>query len=215
MTVELYCGDCLDVLAQLDSESIDAVITDPPYGIDFDRATWEDSPETYADFMRIVISESNRLATGIKAFWQALPNAPIWHKWFPSDFRIFAACKGFVQFRPTPIQWSWDPIIWWGNIDKQPSVYAKDWFVQRKAPFGANREKIDHPSPRPLETVIYVIELFTNQGDTVLDPFVGSGTTGIACIKTGRNFIGIEKIPEYYELAQRRIKEAQMQPRLL
>jgi site-specific DNA-methyltransferase (adenine-specific) len=59
-----------------------------------------------------------------------------------------------------------------------------------------------------------IIEKFTNEGDTILDPFMGSGSTGIACVQTGRNFIGIEIDPTYFAIAERRIAEAQMQPRL-
>jgi DNA modification methylase len=60
----------------------------------------------------------------------------------------------------------------------------------------------------------WAIENYTNEGDTILDPFMGSGTTGVACVQTGRNFIGIEIDPTYFAIAERRIKEAQMQLRL-
>jgi site-specific DNA-methyltransferase (adenine-specific) len=61
----------------------------------------------------------------------------------------------------------------------------------------------------------HLIVNFTNPNDTILDPFMGSGTTGVACVQTGRNFIGIEIDSDYFKIAERRIKEAQMQPRLL
>jgi len=61
----------------------------------------------------------------------------------------------------------------------------------------------------------WVIENYTNEGDTILDPFMGSGTTGVACVQTGRNFIGIEIDPTYFAIAEKRIAEAQMQPRLI
>ncbi len=57
----------------------------------------------------------------------------------------------------------------------------------------------------------WLIEIMTNPGDTILDPFMGSGTTGVACVQTGRNFIGIEIDPAYFEIAKRRIEQAQMQ----
>jgi DNA modification methylase len=60
-----------------------------------------------------------------------------------------------------------------------------------------------------------IIADFTNPGDTILDPFMGSGTTGVACVKTGRNFIGMELDKGYYDIAQRRIEQAQMQLPLL
>jgi DNA modification methylase len=60
----------------------------------------------------------------------------------------------------------------------------------------------------------WLIKSYSNEGDTILDPFMGSGTTGVACVQTGRNFIGIEIDPTYFAIAEKRIAEAQMQPRL-
>mgnify|MGYP002661910264 CR=1 FL=1 len=61
----------------------------------------------------------------------------------------------------------------------------------------------------------WCIERYTHEGDTIFDPFMGSGTTGVACVQTGRNFIGIEIDPTYFAIAEKRIAEAQMQPRLI
>jgi DNA modification methylase len=141
-----------------------------------------------------------------------MPNADRWHEWFPRGFRIFAACKSFVQFRPTPIQFSWDPVIFWGRPRTDPSVDVKDYHLQMLAPFGAGRVRIDHPCPRPIEQVEYVVESFVLRGETILDPFMGSGTTGVAAIKLGRKFIGIEIEPKYFDIACRRIEEATRQP---
>lgn len=212
MTVTLLQGDCLEILPTLADKSVDAVITDPPFGIDFKYESHDDDPSLYAEFMRRVVSEAQRIAGDrLIMFWQAMPNADKWHNWFPAGFRLFAACKGFVQYRPTPIQYSWDPVVFWGKSKVSPSVYNKDFHVNNLAPFGAHREKIDHPCPRPLPQVEYIIERFTCEGDTILDPFMGSGTTGVACVRLGRNFIGIEKEQKYFEIAQRRTEEAQRQ----
>lgn len=72
-----------------------------------------------------------------------------------------------------------------------------------------------HITPKPVEMIENIIRHSTNEGDTILDPFMGSGTTGVACVQTGRNFIGIEIDEGYYRIAERRIAEAQMQPSLL
>ena len=72
-----------------------------------------------------------------------------------------------------------------------------------------------HPTQKPLELMEWVILNYTNPGDTILDPFMGSGTTGVACVQTGRNFIGIEICEEYFRIAEKRIKSAQQQPSLL
>ena len=71
-----------------------------------------------------------------------------------------------------------------------------------------------HPTQKPVALCEYLIKTYTNEGDTILDFCMGSGTIGVACVQTGRNFIGIEIMPEYFEIAQRRIEEAQRQLRL-
>ena len=209
--IQLYLADCLEVLPTLEAGSVDAVVTDPPYGIGFKYNSHEDDAGTYPQFMRDVIASINvAIGDGPVFLWQAMPNCARWHEWLPEQYRIFAACKGFVQYRPTPVQFSWDPVIFWGAVrcDK-PSVYRKDYHEQRKAPFGKNRPKVPHPCPRPLEQVEYIINLASISSDTILDPFMGSGTTGVACVQTGRKFIGIEIDPGYFEIARQRIEAAQ------
>lgn len=208
--VVLYRGDCLELLPKLPSGCVDAVVTDPPYGIGFDYGeSHDDNADAYPGFMRSVVSQLNRVVGDGPVFcWQGMLNADRWHEWFPKGFRLFAAAKGFVQYRPTPVQFSWDPVVWWGNPKCTPSVYRKDFHYNAKAPFGKNRPRINHPCPRPLEQVEYVVQLATNEGATVLDCFMGSGTTGVACIQTGRRFIGIEKAPKYFDIAVGRIENA-------
>ena len=72
----------------------------------------------------------------------------------------------------------------------------------------------EHSTQKPVELCSYLISTYTNEGDTVLDNTMGSGTTGVACVQTGRNFIGIEIDPTYFAIAEKRIAEAQLQPRL-
>ncbi len=206
--MELYRGDCLEVLPTLEANSIDSVITDPPYGIGFDYGnSYQDQDKPYAEIMCQFVAEANRLVGDGPVFvWQAMLNCDKWNEWFAPGYRIFAACKGFVQYRPTPIQYSWDPVIFWGKGRNKPSVYGKDYHEQRRAPFGKNRERIEHPCPRPLEQVRYIVELATRENDTILDAFMGSGTTGVACVQTGRKFIGIEISEDYYHIAKKRIQ---------
>ncbi len=71
-----------------------------------------------------------------------------------------------------------------------------------------NTEVGSHPTQKPVALMEYMVKTYSDAGDTVLDPFMGSGTTGVACVKTGRKFIGIEKEPKYFEIAKRRITEA-------
>ena len=199
-------GDCLEVLAGLPEASVDAIVTDPPYGIGWMRGTWVDDPEGYGDMMREFVRLANRVVGGGPVFvWQAMPNAPRWHEWFPSEFRIFAACKGFVQYRPTPVQWSWDPVIFWGKCPCEPSFEHRDWTTANPN-FGDGNS---HCCPRPTGHVSYILRLATLSGGIVLDPFAGSGTTGLVAIREGRRFLGIELSPEYADMARRRIGQSQ------
>ena len=201
----IVVGDCLDVMRQMPDGCVDAVITDPPYGIGFDYPAYDDSPDKYEPLMRDVVEQLERISDGAKFVWQTMLNADKWHRWFPEGFRLFAACKGFVQFRPTPIQYSWDPVVFWGNVKGQPSVGKRDYHVQRKAPFGAGRPKIDHPCPRPVEQVMYVIDSATDIGDTIFDPFMGSGTTAVAAKKLGRHYFGCDINSAYVDMARARV----------
>lgn len=76
------------------------------------------------------------------------------------------------------------------------------------------QERGEHPTQKPVALYEYLIKTYTNAGDTVLDMTMGSGTTGVACVNTGRNFIGIERDPEYFKIAERRIADAQLQERM-
>jgi DNA modification methylase len=204
-SVKLFLGDCLDVLPTL--EGVDAVVCDPPFGIGFKYESHDDNVESYGQLMQQIVGHVERIrGDGPAVFWQGMLNCARWHQWFPSEFRLFAACKGFVQYRPTSVQFGWDPVVWWGTPKGSPSVFRRDWHLQSLAPFGAGRERIDHPCPRPLEQVEYVVDLFTVGDDVTLDPFMGSGTTGVACVRTGRKFIGIEKEPKYFDIAVKRIE---------
>ena len=71
-----------------------------------------------------------------------------------------------------------------------------------------------HPTQKPIVLMKWIIETYTRPGQVILDPFMGSGTTGVACVQTGRDFIGIEIDPGYFAIAERRIKDAQAQGKL-
>ena len=200
--VTLFLGESIEVIPEL---AFDSVVTDPPFGIGWARGGWADRPEDYAGFMR---SWLDLTATAKTHFvWQGLPNASRWHEWFPPDFRIFAACKGFTQYRPTPLQWSWDPVIFWGDIAGEPQAGRRDWNVQWLAPFGAGRPHLNHPSPRPLEQTTYIASLTAG---TILDPFAGSGTTLLAAKLLGRRAVGVEIEERWCEEAAGRLSQGSL-----
>ena len=205
--IDIYHGDCRDILPSL--PKVDLVLTDPPYGIGFKYESYEDNPALYEDLMKWLVIEINRLLLeGGSAFvWQAIKNVRLWPNYFPEDFRIFAAIKNFCQFRPTPIQFSWDPVIFWhkGKPSGEPIAGMRDYHIGNTAKYIAE-PSLGHPCPRPLDTVSYIISIFPN-AQTILDPFMGSGTTLRAAKDLGRKAIGIEIEEKYCEIAARRMQQ--------
>ncbi len=203
--ITIYHGDCREILPNL--ESVDLVLTDPPFGIGFNYGEngHDDDPKAYESLIIGTVRATEAICTGGFMFWQAMKNCHLWHRWFPEGWRILAACKGFVQFRPTAIQWSFDPIIAWGDFSNEPDTRLKDWHVQTLAPFGAHRPKSEHPCPRPIEQTAYFLNL--GGGESVLDPFMGSGTTLRAAKDLGRKAIGIEIEERYCEIAANRLSQ--------
>jgi DNA modification methylase len=206
----------------LDAGSVDAVITDPPFGIGFKYATHDDTPEGYGQWLWSVLQEAERLCRpGSPVFvWQAMPNIRQLADWFPREWRLFAACKNFVQMRPIAMQYAFDPVVvWWTEGERWAAKTAsRDYFVANTSPSARRPGTLNyvegHPCPRPLDQVQHIVEQWVCPGGTVLDCFAGSGTTGVACVQTGRKFIGCEIDPGYFAIAEKRIRDAQMQLRL-
>ena len=196
--VTLHLGDCLEVMRYMPDKSVDAVITDPPYGIGEDggacrtrgkpgyakheKRHWDKNrpDKQYFETMRTV--SKNQVIFGGNYFADLLPPTMGWIYWrklMGGDFS--------------------DGELAWTSFNRALKEYTK-------CPKGIDKE---HPTQKPLALMKWVIETYTNEGDTILDPFMGSGTTGVACVQTGRNFIGCEIDPDYYAIAERRIRDAQ------
>ena len=202
--IVIYHGDCRDVLPYL---SGDAIVTDPPYGIKFDRATWGDDPENYPQLIRWLVKEASRCVPNGWCFvFQAMPNVSRFSAWFPDGWRIYAACKNFAQIRPT-VWHSWDPVIFWANGQAfHGKELNRDYYVGNVA--GVFADGNGHPCPKPLDTMRHIVSIASAPGATVLDPFMGSGTTLVAAKQLGRRAIGIEIEARYCEIAAQRVEEA-------
>jgi DNA modification methylase len=201
----LYLGDCMDILPTLDK--VDAVITDPPYGINENHKKVASrgqlaKPKDYGEFDWDKSAPSKDLIDAIrnKAQWSALfggnyfelPPTSCWLVWDKLNTGDFADCELAWTNWPKAvrrIQWRWNGMIRQGNEERY------------------------HPTQKPLEVMKWVIDLCP-KSDIILDPFMGSGTTGVAAIQMGRKFIGIEREPKYFEIACERIENAQRQESL-
>jgi site-specific DNA-methyltransferase (adenine-specific) len=201
-TVTIYHGDCREVLPTLDG---DALVTDPPWGIGWGRATWDDNPDAYPELVRWLVAEGQRLGGWCFVF-QAMMNVGRFHEWFPEGWRIFAACKNFAQVRPTGVWHSWDPVVFWNsgpNSGQRLGGHVnRDYHVGNVA--GVFGDKVGHPSPRPIDTMRHIVQLAAAEGQVVVDPFMGSGTTLRAAKDVNRKAIGIEIEERYCEVAAKR-----------
>ena len=212
--IRTVLGDCLEVLRELPSASVDAVVSNPPYGIGFKYASHKDSHDAYLEMMRAWLQEADRIAKPGAAFfvWQAQIQVPNFHKWFPAKYRIMAACKNFVQIYPGPAYAAFDPVVVWWKEGAKPysaGTAQRDWFLADTTPGGRKKRGeagLGHPCPRPIEHMRHVVLQWCPPGGTVLDPFMGSGTTGVACAETGRGFLGVEIDETYYCIAEDRLR---------
>jgi len=204
-TATLYRANCFDVLPTL--HDLDAVVTDPPYGIGFAYRTYDDAPEKYSQLMTRLIPELVRITNNGPCFvWQSPLKADQWHRYFPQGYRIIAACKIYPQRPGKSDCLSWDPVIFWSGRSRLPQELPHDWHVTDLRPWDGYRGKNPVPCPRPLEQVRHFCNSIRAQ--SILDPFLGSGTTGVAAVLAGKRFVGIEQDPVYFEYACQRIERA-------
>jgi len=215
--IEIYCADCMDVMRDMPDKSVDAVITDPPYDNKTHKGAIinEEIGFNPLSDIDLIVGEFIRLSS----------------RWILSFCSIemigdYSKASGDCWIRAGV----WDRVINMPQMSgDRPSqavegiaiihdVGLKKWNGGGKSAiwrYAVERGNKRHPTQKPIRLMKHLIGQFTDEGDTVLDPFMGSGTTGVACVQTGRKFIGIEIDTDYYEIAKRRIKEALMQPRLL
>lgn len=192
----LYLGDCRDILPTL--PKVDAVVTDPPFGIGFaaQPTKWQrragKKPEAWDDTTVDAVASLPDLAPAIiwGGNYYPLPQSRGWLSWFKPD-----APPSMGHFE-----------LAWTSLDRtarQLSVSIGE----------TNPERIGHPTQKPLRLMKWCLS-FLPDAQTILDPFMGSGTTGCAAVQMGRDFIGIEREAKYFDIACKRIEDAQRQGNL-
>lgn len=210
--VEIWLGDCRDVLPLIGN--VDALIWDPPWGIGFSEyESHKDCPLEYLDWISATLEASEALVSdGYCVVFQGAKRAWEWPSLIRREYRLMACAKNFTQILPGkgPI-WSTDFALFWPV--GEPSVEhgkGRDWHLAITSNM-ATRPK-GHPCPRPLDQMMYVVNCFSEHGQRILDPTMGSGTTGVAAVSLGREFVGIEIEPKYFDIARRRISDALARP---
>jgi site-specific DNA-methyltransferase (adenine-specific) len=222
----LYLADCREVMREFGGCIVDALITDPPYGIGFKYPTHDDSPEGYGEWIWGIVEEAEGfLSPGSPVFvWQAQKNIRKLHEWFPREWRLFISARNFTQMNRDPMPHCYEPVVaWWTEGEKWSAPggervgVLRDWHIADVAGGMLRNQQsgaADHPCPRQEDAMEYVVGNYVRPGACVLDPFMGSGTTGVACAKLKRSFVGIEIHEPYFDIACQRIENAQRQERL-
>jgi len=194
---QLILGNCLEIMPTLKPGTIDIVITDPPYGVnkaDFDQYFPKDWFYYAHKLARTVV-----IITGPAGLPDSISLVGTQFIDVISARNLNGMTKGPMGFN------NWLAAVVSGDKPKKlRSWNAFDFVVKEKKP--------DHPSPKPIDYMTKLVTRLTNEGETILDPFMGSGSTGIACLRTNRNFIGIEINPQYFNVAQKRINQENPTP---
>lgn len=197
----LYLGDCREILPHL--PKVDACITDPPYGI---GAAQEKPHNKWKDY-------------GIAAWDKDRPSREVFDALLcKGDVVIVWGGNYFTDYLPPSMQWlAWDK----GQEGFSLADFELAWSSQQKAARRIHYPRVlalkdgkEHPTQKPIAVMRWCIEQAGNPR-TILDPFMGSGTTGVAAVQLGRKFIGIELDPKYFDIACRRIEDAQRQQPLI
>ena len=213
----IICGDCLEEMRQFPDKYFDLCLTDPPYGIgeaagknqsrskafgskthaahntrktvipskDYGNAAWDNKPPSEELFDELFRVSKNQIIFGGNYF--CLPPSPCWIVWDKDNSGDFADCELAWTSFPTAVRKI--KFRWNGMLQEDMK----------------HKETRYHPTQKPVKLFVDILEKYSKPGDTVLDPFLGSGTTAIACLKTDRRYVGIEKEPEYCEIARKRV----------
>ena len=208
----LILGDCLEVMPLLDP--VDAVVTDPPYGIGFPYNTYEDTLDALVylvnGFVPLAIGMAERVIVTPGVSNISIYPKPKWTCAWTWDTTATYGHMGFSQWQPILIYG--EDVSGFGSVNgilKSDRIHFTGGSAKIRTDDGEG-----HTCPKPLGFVNRLVARFSGNDETILDPFAGSGTTGVACFNLNRKFIGIEKDTDYFDIMCRRIDEATRQPRL-
>lgn len=202
--IQLILGDCLKELKKMSDKSVNLILTDPPYGINLKYDSYNDTEENWLNLMTKFIPEAKRVAKMV-----IMPSCKInkleWiYKNYPPNWLIcwYKGSPGhssYIGFN------DWEPHLVYGRTKNR--LYMHDYFQTKASP---KKGTLHHPCPKPIEWAYWLIEKASDEGMTILDPFMGSGTVGVACKKLNRDFIGIEIDSGYFKIAEERIFQTEL-----
>lgn len=238
----IYCADCLDLMREIPDGSIDMILCDLPYGTTSNKwdtiiplePLWKEYARIIKDNGAIVLTSQPPFdkilgSSNIKLFkyeWVWIKNIATGHlnsKKMPlkQHENILIFYKHLPIYNPQDIIKKNIPTIRKGRdngtnygISNKDAIQKYENYPKDIIHFNMDSVKL-HPTQKPVALFEYLIKTYTCEGDVVLDNCIGSGTTAVACINTKRNFIGIEKDTDYFNIAQKRIKELQEQMELI
>lgn len=200
----LYLADCMDVMPHLGQ--VDAVVTDPPYGIGIDGQRES-----------VKGKKSDRKGYAFKGWDNEAPEKDVFDMIFNKSSHQIIWGGNYFQDKIDKVGRGWlswdkgqhgltmsDNELAYCSINMPSRVFVKNRSILK-------RDGAQHPTQKPVELMRWCLS-FLPDSKLILDPFMGSGTTGVACVKEGRSFIGIELDEDYFEIACKRIKEAYAQP---
>lgn len=229
MTITLLQGDCLELMRTLPAGSVDAVVTDPPYpelkgGLEINitgvsrirkptrtvgtpwnvSLDWMDEAWRISRFGMLIFCSFHSVDTIKNKFRNNAIALITWHK------RNSAPSINNVPHYSTEFIWAFkkNPGLNWRAIETFYDIPSLPGGCMGKERIKNVDGSTAHPTQKPLALMFNLLKI---NPDTVLDPFMGSGTTGVACVQTGRNFIGMELDPTYFAIAEKRIRDAQQQ----
>jgi len=193
-------GDCLEVMRQMPDKCVDLVLTDPPYGLNnkiHDGGTWA-THEKYNNVLAWDFKPTQKLFNEIQRIGK---NSIIWGGNYFADMLPVSRC--WLTWVKPPFPTMSEVDFAWTSFDKPAKVYH----CPRVNPS-------IHPTQKPEKLINWCIENYSDNGSTIFDPFLGSGTTAVICEGTGRKWVGCEVAPKYCAIARKRIAAEQAQGKL-
>ena len=250
---KIYCGDCLEVMKEIDDKSIDLILADLPYEITACKwdtiipfePLWEQYKRIIKDNGAIVLTASQPFTSKlVMSNLKMFKYEWIWEKSSGSNFvtvkympmkeheNVLVFGKGVLKYNPQfqdrkgsglkRVLCGYKSNTVSGEfLGKIKTTLKGRKYPEKRNPgsvqYFNNREKERglHPTSKPVALFEYLIKTYTDEGDLVLDNCAGSGTTGVACIRTNRNYILIEKEPEYIKIIKERLNKKQMDIKFL